>query len=326
MYAVCRDFCQAFAQFGVWSPGAATLSGAGEPEQITTVTATRESLPALGVQPLLGRWFKVEEDTPAGNRTVILSHGYWQRKFGGDPAILGRSVVVDFIPHEVIGVMPPGFRFVNQAPDVILAQRFSSTRPDEFSYHGIARLKPGFSVDQANQDIARVWQAWGEKEGHTKRLEEMALRPNARPLKKDVVGDVGLVLEVLMGALGLLLLLVCVNIANLVMARARGRQQEFAIREALGAGRGRLLRSQLVEGLSFGLIGAALGVVFAYFGIRLLVLSGPTNLPRLDELRVGPSALAFASLCAITSSLLYGSAALFKFGGAGGAMGTRGSS
>ena len=314
MYAACQESCRAFGHFGVWTSGTATVTGAGEPEQVTTVTATQGALPALGVQASLGRWFSKEEDTPGGTRAAILSHGYWQRKFGGDRAILGRAVVIDFIPHEVIGVMPPGFRFVNHAPDIILAQRFSTSRPDEFSYGGIARLKPDLTVDQANQDIARVWRSWGEKERLTKRLEEMAVTPNARPLKNDVVGDVSTVLRVLMGALGLLLLLVCANVANLVIVRARTRRQEFAIREALGAAWGRIVREQIVESLTLGLIGGALGLALGYLGIRLLVVSGPAGLPRLDELTMGPTVVLFALLCSLAASLLFGLVAVVKLG------------
>ncbi len=313
MYAACQESCRAFQHFGVWTSGSATVTGAGEPEQVTTVTATQGALTALGVQASLGRWFSKEEDTPGGTRAAILSHGYWQRKFGGARAILGRAVVIDFIPHEVVGVMPPGFRFVNHAPDIILAQRFSTSRPDEFSYAGIARLKPDVAVDQANQDIARVWRDWAEKE-RLKWLKEMAVTPNARPLKNDVVGDVGTVLRVLIGALGLLLLLVCANVANLVIVRARGRRQEFAIREALGAAWGRIVRQQLVESLMLGLIGGALGLALAYLGIRLLIVRGPAGLPRLEELTIGPTVMFFALLCSLAASLLFGLVAVVKLG------------
>lgn len=324
MYAACQESCRAFEHFGAWTSGTATVTGAGEPEQLTTVTATQGALPALSVQASLGRWFSKEEDMPGGTRAAILSHGYWQRRFGGDREILGRAVVIDFIPHEVIGVMPPGFRFVNHAPELILAQRFSTRRPDEFSYYGIARLKPGLTVDQANQDIARVWRSWGEKERLTRRLEEMAVTPNARPLKNDVAGDVGTVLRVLMGALGLLLLLVCANVANLVIARARARRQEFAIREALGAAWGRIVREQLVESLTLGLIGGMLGLSLAYLGIRLLVVSGPAGLPRLDELTIGPTVIVFALLCSLGASLLFGLVAVVRLGGSHRLQGTRG--
>ena len=196
MYAACRDDCRAFEHFGVWTSGAATVTGAGEPEQVATVTVTQGVLPAFGVPASLGRWFSPEDDSPGGARTAILSHGYWQRRFGGDREILGRTVVIDFVPHEIVGVMPRDSRFVDLSPDLFLAQRLATNRADEFSYNGIGRLKPGLTVAQANEDIARVWRNWAQNEGVGKLLEEMAVTPNARPLKNDVVGDVGMALRV----------------------------------------------------------------------------------------------------------------------------------
>src|SRR5262249_32990639 len=157
---------------------------------------------------------------------------------------------------------------------ILLPQRFpksSGFGPGEFSYRGIARLKPGVTVAQANQDVARVWTTWGETVGAGKTLERLQLKPNLRPLKKDVVGDVGSVLSVVMGALGLVLLLVCANVANLVLVRAQSRRQEFAIRAAIGAGWGRIARQLLVESLALGVLGGALGVMLAYIGLRTLV-------------------------------------------------------
>ena len=260
MYAACKESARAFESFGVWTPGAATVTGMGDPEQLATVTATQGVLPTLGVPAYIGRWFSNEDDTPGSPETVILSYGYWQRKFGGDRDVLGRTIVIDFVPHQVIGVMPRNFRFVNFAPDMLLPQRFPKSRlgPDEFSYTGIARLKPGVTIALANQDLARVWKIWAETEGAAKTLETFHITPNLRPLKKDVVGDVGSVLSVLMGALGLVLLLVCANVANLVLVRAQSRRQEFAIRAALGAGWGRIARELLVESLTLGILGGAL--------------------------------------------------------------------
>jgi predicted permease len=310
MYAACRDDCRAFEHFGVWTSGTATVTGAGEPEQVAIVTVTQGVLPAFGIPASLGRWFLPEDDSPGGARTAILSHGYWQRRFGGDREILGRTVLLDFVPHQIIGVMPRDFRFVNLSPDFFLAQRLTTNRADEFSYNGIGRLKPGLSVAQANEDIARVWRNWARNEDVGKLLEELAVTPNARPLKNDVVGNVGMALRVLMGALGLLMLLVCANVANLVLVRAQARQQEFAIRAALGAGWGRIAWEQLAENLTLGLIGGTLGLGLAYFGVRLLVAIGPAGLPRLHEITVGPAVVAFALLCALGTSLLLGTVAV----------------
>ncbi|HLK17292.1 MAG TPA: ABC transporter permease [Bryobacteraceae bacterium] len=317
MYAACKESCRVFENFGVWSPGASTVTGSGEPEQVVALTATQGVLPALGVSAHLGRWFSNEDDSPGSPETVILSYGYWQRKFGGDRDILGRNIVIDFVPHQVIGVMPKGFRLVDVAPDILLPQRFLKipVGPEEFSYTGIARLKPGMTMALANQDVARVWKNRGETDSEfAKALEMLHIQPNLRPLKKDVVGDVGPVLGVLMGALGLVLLLVCANVANLVLVRAQSSQQEFAIRAALGAGWGRIARELLVESLTLGFAGGALGVALAYVGLRAMVARGPANLPRLDEISLDGTALAFALACSLGTSLLFGLAAVLRSG------------
>lgn len=316
MYAACKEGGRVFESFGVWTPGAATVTGKGEPEQLATITMTQGVLPTLGVPAHIGRWFSSEDDTPGSPDTVILSYGYWQRKFGGDRDALGRTVVIDSFPHRVIGVMPQSFRLVNFAPDMFLPHRFSKNPagPDEFSHRGIARLKPGVTIAAANQDLAGVWKIWAETQGAAKTLEGFHITPNLRPLKKDVVSDVGSVLSVLMGALGLVLLLVCANVANLLLVRAQSRQQEFAVRAALGAGWGRIARELLVESLTLGILGGALGVLLAYLGLRLLATQSPATLPRLQEISIDRAALAFALACSLGTSLLCGLAAVLKFG------------
>src|SRR5262249_47436822 len=161
--------------------------------------------------------FSAEDDSPGSPATVILGYGYWQRKFGGGPTALGRTILIDFIPRRIVGVMPRSFRFVNLSPDILLPQRFpkSGLRPDELSYTGIARLKPGVTLALANQDVARVFKLWGESVGASRMLAMLQVQPNLHPLKKDVIGDAGSVLQFLMGALALVLLLVCANVANL---------------------------------------------------------------------------------------------------------------
>ena len=186
MYAACKANSRAFESFGVWTNGAATVTGLGDPEQLVAVTATQGVLPALGIQPQIGRWFSSDDDRPGTPQTVILSYGYWQRKFGGDPAAVGRTILIDFIPRQVIGVMPRGFRVVKAAPDILLPQRLPvSGVPEEFGYAGVARLKAGVTVAMANQDVARVWKVWGETAGTSRMLQMLQVRPNLRPLKKD---------------------------------------------------------------------------------------------------------------------------------------------
>ncbi len=317
MYAACRQSARAFESFGTWTSGAATVTGSGDPEQIVTVTATQGVLPTFGVPAHIGRWFSTEDDTPGSPQTAILGYGYWQRRFAANPGILGRTIVIDFIPRQVIGVMPRNFRIVNVAPDLLLPQRFPQVPlgPEEFSYTGIARLKPGVTVALANRDLARVWKTWGETDpAVAKSLQAFHVTPSLRPLKKDVVGDVGSVLTVLMGALALVLLLVCANVANLVLVRAQSRRQEFAVRAALGAGWGRIARELLVESLTLGGLGGALGLLLAYAGLKVLVAQGPATLPRLEEISVDGTALAFALACSLGASLLFGLAAVLRSG------------
>jgi predicted permease len=326
MWAALQEHATAFTDFGVWTSGAATMTGIGDPEQLVSVTATQGVLPALGVRAQIGRWFSRDDDTAGSPQTVILSYSYWQRKFGGSRDILGRSVVIDFVPRQVIGVMPRDFRLLNLAPDLFLPQRFPKTglRPDVFNYTGLARLKPGVTVAQANQDVARVWKTWGESEGTANMVESLHVRPSLRPLKKDVVGDIGAVLQALMGALGLVLLLVCANVANLVLVRAQSRWQEFAIRAALGASWRRLARELLVESVTLGMLGGALGVAVAYAGIRVLVARGPVDLPRLAEISLDGPALAFALASSLATSLLFGLAAVARLGAPGRIESSRG--
>src|SRR5262249_55660517 len=163
MYLACKENARAFESFGVWTVGAATVTGSGNAEQLVTITATEGVLPALAIAPHVGRWFSHQDDTPGTPETVILSYGYWQRKFGGDPGAVGRTLLVDFIPRQVIGIMPRGFRVAKVAPDILLPQRFAvSGTVEELSYSGIARLKPGMTVALANQDVARVWSTFSE--------------------------------------------------------------------------------------------------------------------------------------------------------------------
>jgi len=324
MAAACQSDCRAFQHFGVWNSGAATVTGGGEAEQVATVTVTQGVLPALGIPASLGRWFSPEEDSPGGARTAILSHGYWERRFGADPEILGQTVVIDFVPHQVVGVMPRNFRFVDLSPDIFLAQRLASTRPDEFSYSGIGRLKRGIGVAQANADIDRVWTNWAESAGATRMLAQLAVTSNARPLKNDVNGEVSLTLRVIMSALGLLMLLVGANVANLVLVRAHSRQQEFAVRAALGAGLSRIAREQLTESITLGLMGGSLGLGLGYVGVRFLVALGPAGLPRLHEISIGPAAVAFALLLALGTSVVFGMVAVIARGAPGRVENTRG--
>ena len=225
-YFTYREQNQTFQKFGLWSSGGASVTGIAEPELPRALFVTYGVLDSLEVKPLLGRWFSPAEDTPGSLETVMLTYGYWQRRFGGDKSILGRPLTIDSRPHTVIGVMPVEFRF-QRDPELILPQRFDRNTQflGPFGNQGIARLKPGIITGQANADQARmlgVWlNAWSPNPGLDRALFQNArLTPKAQPLKQDIVGDIGTALWVVMGTLGLVLLIACANVANLVLVRA----------------------------------------------------------------------------------------------------------
>jgi len=317
MYATYNEQAQSFADFGVWTAGAAAVTGVGDPEQVATVSMTHGVLPALGVQPYLGRWFSSADEVPGAQKAVIFSYKYWQRRFGGSERILGQLIVIDFVPYQVVGVMPRSFEFLAIDPDLFLAQSVASgaAGSNDADNFGVARLKPGVSLAQANQDLARALSIWGGGNAQWRRaLEELRIQPNIHPLKQDVVGDVGAVLKILMGALLIVLLLVCANVANLVQVRAQGRREEFAIRAALGAGRGRIAGQLIVECLALATLGGAAGLALAYAALRMLVTHGPRTLPRMSEIGLDSASILFALACSLLSGMLFGFIAVLKSG------------
>lgn len=314
MYAALKEHSTTFERFGVWETGAATVTRLGDPEEIKTIAMTQGVLPTLEVQPLLGRAFSFDDDSPGSPQTVILSYGYWLRRFGGNSSALSRQIVIDSIPRQIIGVMPQSFRFLDRSPDVLLPLRFSKTnlRFEPFRYSGIARLKPGVTLAQAGQDAARIFDQ--VMPADLKAFAAQAkFAPNFRPLKSDVIGDIGPTLRVLAGALAIIFFLVCANVANLVLVRAQMRAQEFAVRAALGSGWARIAGDLIVECLCLGMIGGACGVAAAYAAIGILKTQHLANIPRLAEVEIDGSALEFALACSIFASLLFGLAAILKY-------------
>jgi predicted permease len=300
---------------GVWAPATtATITGLGDPEQVRTLTANRGLLTTLGVQPQIGRWFSNEDDASGAPGTVILTNGYWHRIFGGDPAVLQRALTVDGRPFQIIGVMPAGFRFDGEV-DVVVPLRSDSAKPIPFfRLVGVARLKAGVTLAQANADSARILRLWLTDSGQTDPAFQARYQPALRSLKQDVVGDIHKTLWVLMGAIGIVLLLACANVANLLLVRTDARSQEFAIRAALGASWTVVSRQLLVESLTVALLGGALGIVLAYGGLRVLVALGPSSLPRLSEVAIDPLVLGFALMISLVSGLLFGLMPIVKHG------------
>src|SRR5687767_2111559 len=319
-YFVYRDDGQTLEDIGMWDNTAVTVTGAGEPERVQALLVTDGTLGVLRVDAALGRRFSKEDDSPGTPERVMLTHGYWQRKFGGDPSIVGRGIVVDGRPREIVGVLPARFKFLNNNPQIVLPFRFNRAQVfiGNFSFQAVGRLKPGVSIEQANADIARMIPSIVERfplpGGFTRQmLEEVKLQPNVRPLSADVIGDVGRVLWVLLGTVGMVLLIACANVANLFLVRAEGRQQELAIHSALGADWRRISWELLSESLTLALVGGLAGLGLAYAGIRTLVAIAPEGLPRLEEITIDPVVLAFTLAISLVAGLLFGLIPVFKF-------------
>ncbi len=308
------EHAQSFESVGVWTPESTgvTVTGQGDPEEVRALNASRGLFTTLGVQPEIGRWFSVEDGAPGSPNTVMLGAGYWQRRFGGDPAAVGRSIVINGQPHQIIGVMPAAFTFGGES-DVMLPLRINPARPVPFFYlNGVARLKPGVTVDAATADIPRVLEIYFDTyKANVKR--DVRWVPIPAPLKEIVVGDVGPTLWVLMGTIAIVLLMACANVANLLLVRAESRRQEFAIRAALGARWARVARALLVESMVLAVIGGALGIAIAYAGLRLLVAVEPANLPRLSEISIDPIVLLFAIGITLLCGLLFSVIPIAKF-------------
>jgi predicted permease len=322
MYFTYAEQNRAFQSMGVWDSGTANVTGLAEPEQARTVYVSDGTLEALSVPPEVGRWLTQSDQLPHGRETVMLSHGYWERRFGGDRSVMGRNIVIDSRPREIVGVMPQGFRFVDADFEVIAPLAFDRGKLilAGFGFHGIARLKPGVTIPEADADITRMLGIWMDSwtngpKSNPHIYDTWRITPIIRPLKQEVIGNVSGLLWVVMGTIGLVMLIACANLTNLLLVRVESRQQELAVRAALGAGWGRIVRGLLVESVMLGLMGGALGVGLAYAGVRILLSIGPANLPRLREISLDTRTLVFTLLLSVLSGLLFGLIPALKYAG-----------
>jgi putative ABC transport system permease protein len=320
LYFTYRDDNRTLAGVGLWRTATSNVTGIDRPEQVHTLLVTSDILPILGVPALLGREFSAADDAPGGAPTVILTYGYWQRRFGGDPSVLGRRLVVGGQASEVVGIMPAAFRFLDAPVDIIAPFQLDRTQVTlgRYVFSSVARLKPDVSLAAASADLARLVRVAIERfpppAGYTReRFLARPIVPRLRPLKQQVVGDSNTVLWILMGALALVLLIACANVANLLLVRASGRQQELAIRTALGATRGRIASELLTESLALSLLGGALGLVVAYEGLRTLLAIGPTNLPRIEDISIDRVVLLFTLAISLFAGLLFGLLPVMKY-------------
>ena len=313
MYLTFSAHNSSFQAMGAWLPGTASITGIAQPEQVNTAMITDGVLQTLDVPAAAGQWLTAADQDPHGARRVMLSYGYWQRRFGGDRGVVGRTIRVDSQSRVIAGVMPRGFKVVSYDFDLLVPVAFDPVKESlaGFAWHGIARLRPGITISQADADVARLLNVWMDSWTNGPGTDphwylKWKITPAFQPLKEQVLGSVGNVLWIVMATIGVVMLIACTNVANLLLVRADGRQQELAVRSALGAGRWRIARELLLESVTLGLLGGAAGVGVAYAGLRLLIAIGPGNLPRLSEISLDGLSLAFTLVLSVFSGLLFG--------------------
>jgi len=297
---------QTFAAMMISRGAAFSLIGTGEPERVNGRFVSAGFCSVFGITPVVGRGFLPHEDEPGVTPTVLISHDLWQRKFAGDRDVITRTITLDDKSYYVIGVLPADFRFF-QAGDVFvpigqLDAPALKRRGAGMGLHGIGRLKPGVTVEQGRADLNRIYQSLAVTYPGTNKGNGAAVGP----LKQRITGEIGPTLWMLLGAVGFVLLIACVNVGNLMLARASGRSREFAIRAALGAGWWRLVRQSLTESLLLSLTGGALGVFVAYWATHAALSLLPTTLPRAQEVRIDYRVLLFALGISLLSGILAG--------------------
>ena len=331
IYFIDREQNTTFQDIGAYDGDAFNVTGAGAPEHVRGLDVTDGTLPLLRVQPAVGRLFTRRDDSPSAPQTVLLSYSYWQQKFGGASSVIGRPITLDGKSREIIGVLPREFHFLDY-PDAALVVPFqwdrSKTKLGGFSQRALARLKPGVTMERASADMARLlpitFRSFPAPDGFSPALFDKAhISPNLRPLKLDVIGDVGKVLWVLTGSIAMVLLVACANVANLLLVRVEGRRQELAIRSALGAPWRRTAADLLCESVVLGVAGAGIGLGLAFGALRLLVAMAPTGLPRIHEIGIDIPVLLFTAGLALFTSLIIGAIPIVKFAGARTAGGLR---
>jgi predicted permease len=323
-YFIFREQSTTFQDIGLYQGDSVSVTGTAEPERVDALIVTDGMLPILGIPPMLGRVFTKADDSRGAPDTAVLTYGYWRRKFGGDPSVIGKTIVVDGKQRQIIGVMPQLFHFLDRSdPAIITPFQFdrNKTNLGNFSYDGVSRLKPRVTIEQVNADMARmlpiVMRSFDAPPGFSIKLfEDARIGPNAKPLRAEVVGDIGNVLWVLMGSIGMVLLIVCANVTNLMLVRIEGRRQELALRSALGAGWGRIAGELLFESLIVGFISSVLGLGLAYAALRVLVALAPSGIPRLQEIGIDGTILLFTLGIAVLASVLFGSIPVLKHAGA----------
>jgi putative ABC transport system permease protein len=304
-----------------WSDGQINVTGGGaEPERVAYAEATANIFDALVVRPVVGRTYTAEEDVPKGPAVAVISYELWQRRYAGDPSAIGQAIELNGRPYQIVGVTPRGFALPTDYASAERSQVFvplqidpKTTDHGSHGYYGVARLRPGATAAQATADLQSITQALTREGLYPKEMEFTAF---AVTLRDEVVGDVRGAVIAVFGAVGFLLLIACFNVANLLIVRAEGRQREIAVRSALGAGRARVIRQLIAEGLVLAGIGTLAGVALAYGIVRWLTWWAPAGIPRLAEATVDVRVLLFAVGLTIVTAAFFSLAPALRLLGA----------
>ena len=312
-----KEHTRAFKDVAAYSTGAMNLSAGDQPERVNAAFVTANMFDVLGVAPQRGQAFTAEQDLPNAEPVALISHEIWQRSFGGADSVIGKRVEIQGLQRTILGVMPPGFDLHDSKSQLWIPLGLNpanrQNRGSHFLYL-VGRLAPGVTEAQANSEIntmLKQWRSWVAA-GHvpndtTHRLQMM-------PLRDDVIGNVKRALWVLQGAVALVLLIACANVANLLLARAESRHKEFAVRTALGASRSRVLRQFMAEGIVLSVLGAIAGLALAYWGLQALLAANPESIPRAAEITLDPVVLTVTVAIALATGAIFGLAPLLHMG------------
>ena len=311
LYYQYRDRARTVDGLALYETSERTLTGHGDPERIRAARTTPSLARVLGVTAAWGRWFTDDEAVPGASPVVVLSHGLWVRRFGADPAVLGRVMTLDSVPATVVGVMPASFQFPDPRYDLWTPVPLTpATASDDYCCYGIARLRDGATIADARAELTRLTADLEfTSPGH--RYKELV--STATGLIEAHVGRVAAdTLWILLASVGVVLLVACANVANLLLVRSDARQRELAVRRALGAGSGGIAGFFLAESALLSIAGGAVGLALAAGAIRLLVVFGPANLPRLEEVRLDGVVVAFTLALTLLTAVACGSIPLLR--------------
>ena len=309
-FAAYRDQNRSFEAVALFNSGGTNLTGQGEPERLAATNVSADFFKVLGINPIFGRTFEHGEDAPGKNGVCVISYALWQRRFGADPNIVGRTLSLNHTPTQIVGVMPADFKFPRAEIDLWIPLALDEKRTAPYGFQIIGRLRPGVQTAQAQADTTTVLQNFGWQHPKTSEVAGLSEGNGPRtiitPIKEAIVGRTQKPLLVLLSAVALVLLIACANVANLLLARATARTREMAVRVSLGATRWRIARQLLTESVLLSTVGAVAGVGLAAYGIRLIDKLPLAGIPRIEEVRLSGSVLAFTAALTIFTGLLFG--------------------